>query len=140
MKKVYPTWLRESHVVMFLLLALTFLIVIAVLVSISDASTTAPRTLERKVVEDLGRVASVRGFVMDVKLLGTEDNMFTNVRIRMYGVPQDVSLLFCGYLGDNIAFGPMKLQFLMSSPRSYQGIGCFTLISAEKVDPNGGDK
>src|ERR1035437_4386549 len=132
MKKVYPTWLRESHVVMFLLLALTFLIVIAVLVSISDASTTAPRTLERKVVEDLGRVASVRGFVMDVKLLGTEDNMFTNVRIRVHGVPQDVSLLFCGYQGDRVAFGPMKLKVSTSSPRKYQDVGCFYLISAEK--------
>src|ERR1019366_3000883 len=99
----------EAYVVSFLLFTLAFLILVAVLIATGHASTTTPRTPERKVVEDLSRVVSVRGFVLDVKILGTEDNMFTNVRIRMYGVPQDVSLLFCGYLGDNINTGPMRL-------------------------------
>ena len=113
-------------------LALTFLIIAAVLIATGHASIAAPRTPEHKVVEDLSQITIIHGFVLDVKLLGTEEDIYTNVRIRMYGVPQDVSLLFCGYQGDDIAFGPMELRFQTASPRKYQGIGCFTLISAKR--------
>ena len=92
-------------------LALTFLVLAAVLIATGHASTTAPRTPERPIAEDLRQIAVVHGFVLDVKLLGTEESMFTNVRIRLYGVPQDVSILFCGYQGDDISFGPMELKF-----------------------------
>ena len=119
-------------------LALTFLVLTAVLIATGHASTAAPRTPERPVAENLSQIAVVHGFVLDVKLLGTQEDIYTNVRIRMYGVPQDVSLLFCGYQGDDISFGPMELRFQTASPKKYQGIGCFTLISAKRwEDPRG---
>ena len=125
----------KKKIGVFVVLYLVFLVIVAVLIATSHASTTAPRMTERRVVEDLNRTITIRGFVLDVKLLGTEDNMFTNVRIRMYGVPQDVSILFCGYQGDRIDFGPMRLSFLSASPKEYQGIGCFTLVSAVREEP-----
>jgi hypothetical protein len=122
----------KKIVTSLVILALTFLVLAAVLIATGRAETAAPRTPERKVYHIVAPLATIRGFVLDIKLLGTEDNIFTNVRIRAYGVPQDVSLLFCGYQVDRIDSGPMVLKFEAISPRKYQGIGCFTLISAER--------
>ena len=119
----------------YCVLTLMFLVVTAVMIATGHASPAASRTPVRRVVENQGKVVTIRGFVLDVKLLGTEDNMFTNVRIRAYGVPQDVSLLFCGYQGDRVNFGPMILKFEAVSPKQYQGIGCFTLVSADREEP-----
>lgn len=127
-----------SIAILFLFIALAFLVSIAILIASGNASTTYPRVPERPIAEDLSQIAVIHGFVLDVKLLGTQEDIYTNVRIRMYGVPQDVSILFCGYQGDSISFGPMELRFQTAAPKKYQGIGCFTLISVKRwEDPRG---
>jgi hypothetical protein len=125
----------KKIVAALVILALTFMVLAAVLIAIGHASATTPRTPERKVVEDLSQVVTLHGFVLDVKLLGTQEDIYTNVRIRAHGMPQDVSLLFCGYQGDDIAFGPMELKFQTASPKKYRDIGCFTLVSAKREEP-----
>jgi hypothetical protein len=111
------------------------LIIIAVLVSISDASTTAPRP------NSIGAVTEYSNPYTYLLALPVDGQIFedkyTSLTLQPYGSAAfyKVTILFCGDVSGVLEGkgGPMVFTYRVQASRLYQGAACHDLLSAFEV-------
>lgn len=105
----------------------------------AHAETRTPHVYtENRIQESINEIETIRGGLIDGKILGTADNMFTNVRFQPYYRPllYDQTVLFCGFVDQfNGMTGLVEVKFNAVSHRMFEGVGCHDLISVEKWTP-----
>lgn len=102
-------------------------------------STVRPAPLLPGSPED-NPIATLRGAIIEGKLLGDEDRGFLNVRFSLYGrsLFEDQSILFCG--GKDVVAvaqrfdgmgGAIEVRYEKVAHETFEGLGCHNLISVK---------
>jgi len=116
-------------------LALTFLVIVAVLIATGHASTTQPRP------NTLGAPSQIYNSYMYLIALPIDgqilEGKYTNIRFAPYAAPDlfDESILFCGDVTGMFdgKKGVVAVTYRIQASRLYQGVACHELLSVFEV-------
>ena len=116
-------------------LALTFLVLAAVMIATGHAATTSSRPNTLGVSEVYTNPFTyLLALPLDGQVL---EGKYTNIRLAPYGTADfyDVSILFCGDVTEKLEGkkGVLALTYRTQSSRMYNGIACHDLLSAFEV-------
>ena len=122
-------------VVAFVILALTFLAIAAVLIATGHASTTKPRPNTLGVEQFYTNPFTyLVALPMDGQVM---EGKYTNIRFAPYATADfyDVSVLFCGDITEkfNGKKGILAVTYRTQASRMYKGVPCHEFVSAFEV-------
>lgn len=107
------------------------------MLGLARADVAQPRASLPSPVDPIVRV--LHGSAIDGKMLGDENQAFTNIRFSIYGreLFYDESVLFCDYVGDQFfgMTGPIEVRYEVIAHRTYEGVGCHKLLSVAHWSP-----
>ena len=121
-------------------LALTFLVLIAVLIATGHASTTQPRPNAIGAPNQMYNPFSyLIALPIDGQIL---EGKYTNIRFAPYAAPNlyDETLLFCGDVTGMFdgKQGVVAITYRTQASRAYRGIGCHELLSIFQIETKEG--
>ena len=127
----------KKTVVALMILALTFLVLIAVQIAMGHASNTNLRPNSLGVSETY---QNPNTYLFGLPIEGTVlDESYTQILFKPYAAPAlyTTTILFCGNVQDQFVNRPMVITFRTQASGKYQGVSCHALISTYEVK---GDK
>ena len=121
-------------------LALTFLVIVAVLIATGHASTTQPRPNTLGAPNQMYNPFSyLIALPIDGQIL---EGKYTNIRFAPYAAPNlyDETLLFCGDVTGMFdgKQGVVAITYRTQASRAYRGIGCHELLSIFQIETKEG--
>ena len=121
-------------------LALTFLVIVAVLIATGHASTTQPRPNTIGATNQMYNPFSyLIALPIDGQIL---EGKYTNIRFAPYAAPNlyDETLLFCGDVTGMFdgKQGVVAITYRTQASRAYLGIGCHELLSIFQIETKEG--
>lgn len=125
----------RKAVISVLILALTFLVIAAVLIGTGHAETSRPRPNSLGVSEVYqNQFSYIIALPIDGQII---DGKFTNVRLWPVGTPElyDTTLLFCGDVTDKFEGkkGVLALTYETRAHAMHKSIGCHELLMVNEV-------
>src|ERR1019366_7227393 len=123
----------KKTVVALMILALTFLVLIAVQIAMGHASNTNPRPNSLGVSETY---QNPNTYLFGLPIEGTVlDEQYTRVIFKPYAAPAlyTTTILFCGNALNSFTNKPMVIVFRTQASGKYQGVGCHELVGAFEV-------
>lgn len=119
----------------FLALALTFLVLVAVLIATGHAST---RNKPKDPLETLDIPVNPYAYRLALPIDGQIlEGKYTNIRFWPYGAPElfDETILFCGDVTPlfNGKRGPVVIAFRAQGSRLYRGMACHEILNVFEV-------
>ena len=121
-------------------LALTFLVIVAVLIATGHASTTQPRPNAIGAPNQMYNPFSyLIALPIDGQIL---EGKYTNIRFAPYAAPNlyDETLLFCGDVTGMFdgKQGVVAITYRTQASRAYRGVGCHELLSIFQIETKEG--
>ena len=121
-------------------LALTFLVIVAVLIATGHASTTQPRPNTLGASNQMYNPFSyLVALPIDGQIL---EGKYTNIRFAPYAAPDlfDQSILFCGDVTGMFdgKKGVVAITYRTQASRAYRGVGCHELLSIFQIETKEG--
>ena len=116
-------------------LALTFLVLAAVLIATGHASTTRERPNSIGAINEYNNPYTyLLALPVDGQIL---EGKYTNIRLQPYGAAAfyDVSILFCGDVTGMFdgKKGPLVLTYRIQASHVYRGVACHDLLSVFEI-------
>jgi hypothetical protein len=128
--------MAKKTIAAFLILALSFLILVAVMIATGHASTTSGnRRNSLGVTETLQNPNTyLLALPLDGQVL---EGKYTNIRFQPYGTPAlyDESILFCGNVTDYFQdkTGVVVVVYETQAHTMYRGVPCKTLVATFEI-------